>query len=241
MISAPAAPSGLVETNFTTSSPNVSFGASLADALAWLSVMLVAMTLGHSEGGCAPLPNLPPGRSASRRTATGWAPCVRGEPSGDCAGVAGARSGTSTGRDRSRGHVAFFSDDLLDKPSIVRRSLRGSCRSASGSVEAYDSVGESIDQGLGCAEVHRTGEHHADHTDAGAVGARSRAARCRPQMAGPGRQRQHAPGLRPDARLLRQVHRLLRPSREQGARAAQGQGAGPSPCREPERMPLLTG
>src|SRR2546428_9085317 len=45
MISAPPAPSGLVETNFTTSSPNVSFGASLADAWAWLRVMLVAMLL----------------------------------------------------------------------------------------------------------------------------------------------------------------------------------------------------
>src|SRR6266498_3575606 len=60
---------------------------------------------------------------------------------------------------------------------ISLASLRGSCRSASGGVEAYDFVGESIDEGLGCAEVHRTGEDHADHTDAGAVGARSRAAR----------------------------------------------------------------
>src|SRR5882724_13293882 len=99
MISAPPAPSGLVETNFTTSSPNVSFGASLADAWAWLRVMLVAMMLAvadprveqNSEGGCALLPNLPPGRSASRRTATGWAPCVRGEQSGS------ASRGTATG------------------------------------------------------------------------------------------------------------------------------------------------
>ncbi len=40
-----------------------------------------------SEGGFAPLPNLPPG--------TG------------CAGEAGARSGTPTGRGIFRGHVAF--------------------------------------------------------------------------------------------------------------------------------------
>jgi len=62
--------------------------------------------LGNSEGGSAPLPNLPPGRSASRRTATGWAPCVRGDQSTGCAGGAGARSGTSTERGVSRGHVA---------------------------------------------------------------------------------------------------------------------------------------
>src|SRR5439155_17103321 len=43
--------------------------------------------LGHSEGGSAPLPNLPP--------ETG------------CAGGAGARSETPIGRGISRGHVAF--------------------------------------------------------------------------------------------------------------------------------------
>src|SRR5205823_8412523 len=32
-----------------------------------------------SEGGFAPLPTPPRGRGASRRTTTGWAPCVRGE------------------------------------------------------------------------------------------------------------------------------------------------------------------
>src|SRR5207244_8728907 len=54
--------------------------------------LLIALTrafLRHSPrtlgGGRSPLPNLPPGRSASRRTATGWAPCVRGELSGACA------------------------------------------------------------------------------------------------------------------------------------------------------------
>src|SRR5207247_2512100 len=49
--------------------------------------------LGNSEGGFAPLPNLPPG--------TG------------CAGGAGARTGTSTGGAISRGHAAFYSDSLL--------------------------------------------------------------------------------------------------------------------------------
>src|SRR5439155_12018824 len=33
------------------------------------------------RGASPPFRNLPPGRSASRRTATGWAPCVRGEQS----------------------------------------------------------------------------------------------------------------------------------------------------------------
>ena len=51
-----------------------------------------AQSLGNSEGGSAPLPNLPPGRSASRRTAVGWAPRVRGEQSKGCAGKAGART-----------------------------------------------------------------------------------------------------------------------------------------------------
>ncbi len=44
---------------------------------------------------------------SSRRTSRGWGPAVRGERSGACAGGAGARSGTSTGRGISRGHVAF--------------------------------------------------------------------------------------------------------------------------------------
>src|SRR6266536_4052015 len=48
-------------------------------------------------GGLRPPSEPPPGRSASRRTATGWAPCVRGEPSRGCAGKAGARSGTPNG------------------------------------------------------------------------------------------------------------------------------------------------
>src|SRR5207249_8448335 len=59
--------------------------------------------LGHSEGGSAPLPNLPP--------ETG------------CAGGAGARSGTPIGRGISRGHVAFYSDkplaDCRQRPSGV--------------------------------------------------------------------------------------------------------------------------
>src|SRR5206468_8779103 len=49
--------------------------------------------LGNSEGGSAPLPDLPP--------ETG------------CAGRAGARSGTSTGRGISRAHQAFYSNRLL--------------------------------------------------------------------------------------------------------------------------------
>src|SRR5207247_1861783 len=47
-------------------------------------------------GGLRPPSEPPPKRRASRRTATGWAPCVRGEQSGRCAGEAGARTASIT-------------------------------------------------------------------------------------------------------------------------------------------------
>src|SRR6266542_5806451 len=54
-----------------------------------------ALRLGHSKEGFASLPNLPPGRSGSRRTSRGWGPAVRGEQPGDCAGKVGARTASN--------------------------------------------------------------------------------------------------------------------------------------------------
>src|SRR6266545_5396607 len=69
--------------------------------------------LGNSEGGSAPLPNLPP--------ETG------------CAGRAGARSGTSTGRGISRAHLAFYSGGLLGP-----RRRRGPRKSAQRRLERLE-------------------------------------------------------------------------------------------------------
>src|SRR6266536_2530074 len=88
--------------------------------------------LGNSEGGSAPLPNLPPrtgcAGKAGARTAFltyafsdsllgnsegGSAPLPNLPPRTGCAGKAGARTGTSTGRGISRAHLAFYSDRLL--------------------------------------------------------------------------------------------------------------------------------
>src|SRR5712691_4117919 len=51
----------------------------------------MAMKVG---GGLRPPSETSPQRSASRRTSRGWGPAVRGEQSENCAGEAGARSGT---------------------------------------------------------------------------------------------------------------------------------------------------
>ncbi len=44
MITAPAAPSGLVRTNFATTSAKLGFGARVADAPAWASSIFVAIS-----------------------------------------------------------------------------------------------------------------------------------------------------------------------------------------------------
>src|SRR5207249_2842938 len=76
-------------------------------------------SLRNSEGGFAPLPNLPPGRRASRRTATGWAPCVRGEQSEDCAGKAGARITTSSHEVFSDERLCRLLENLADPPPLL--------------------------------------------------------------------------------------------------------------------------
>ncbi len=55
------------------------------------------------RGASPPFRNLPPGRSASRRTATGWAPCVRGEQSEVAPAKPALGSGTLTRRGTSTG------------------------------------------------------------------------------------------------------------------------------------------
>src|SRR5688572_1635623 len=57
MITAPAAPSGFVRTNFTTSSAAVSRRARGAEARAWVSATLVAIRLGGELG--QPFPDCP--------------------------------------------------------------------------------------------------------------------------------------------------------------------------------------
>src|SRR5438093_13748004 len=55
------------------------------------------------RGASPPFRNLPPGRSASRRTATGWAPCVRGEQSDVAPAQPALESGTLPRREASNG------------------------------------------------------------------------------------------------------------------------------------------
>src|SRR6266536_6710257 len=56
----------------------------------------MAPSFANSEGASPPCRSLPPRCSASRRTAAGWAPRVRGEQSEACAGKAGARTSVTS-------------------------------------------------------------------------------------------------------------------------------------------------
>src|SRR5712691_13363875 len=76
--------------------------------------------LGSSEGGSAPLPKPPPGRSASRRTSRGWSPAVRGEQSETCAGKPALEAEHSRAREQGN----YLHSRLLDGPETAARSVR---------------------------------------------------------------------------------------------------------------------
>src|SRR5206468_2955722 len=65
--------------------------------------------------GWAPCVRGEQSRRASRRTAVGWAPRVRGEQSKDCVGGAGARTevGPARSANRKPGSIAFEQDEQL--------------------------------------------------------------------------------------------------------------------------------
>src|SRR5262249_25580096 len=71
MMTAPAAPSGLVRTKRATTPARVSFGARVAEAVAWASSMLVAMGVSSLGGGLRP-PSEPRSAGKPSRVASSW-------------------------------------------------------------------------------------------------------------------------------------------------------------------------
>src|SRR5437867_6949156 len=104
---------------------------------------MMAARFGRAARVTSPLNSLNSGRRASRRTATGWAPCVRGERSGDGAGEAGAR--VTIIALLSDGPLVLGAEIRFDDARVLLDRLRWALGDLLSKVQDRDDVGDLHD------------------------------------------------------------------------------------------------